>query len=219
MKRFRYLYILLLLLSLPGCAGNIKNISAEINSTDSIIVGKIETVPILWEFSLYEIKSRTEDRIDIAGKGFGLTKADKLQNRGYLFKVARPGSYILRLKKRSNDKNDHDDILRFEVPQGKLVYFGTVRIVIDRIAGPFPQGKTGKGSVAFKYHYERITEDETLKYFAEQHPQIFAAYKDKLIRIPSAPRPTYQTLLPDDNYRQDKFAPADISLSRFVWTL
>jgi len=207
MKRFRYLYILLLLLSLPGCAGNIKNVSTEINSADSIIVGKIETVPILWEFSLYEIKSKTEDRIDIAGKGFGLTKADKLQNRGYLFKVARPGSYILRLQKRSNNKNAHDDILRFEAPQGKLVYFGTVRIVIDKIAGPFPQsGTPGKGSVAFRYHYERITEDETLKYFAEQHPQIFAAYKDKLIRIPSAPRPTYHTLLPDDNYRHDKFA-------------
>ncbi len=208
MKRFCYLYILFLLLSLPGCAGNIKNISPAINSTDSIIVGNIETVPILWEFSLYEIKSKTEDRIDIAGKGFGLTRADKLQNRGYLFKVARPGSYILRLQKRSNNKNDHDDILRFEAPQGKLVYFGTVRIVIDRIAGPFRRGAgtSGKGSVAFKYHYERITEDETLKYFAQQHPQIFAAYKDKLIRIPSAPRPTYNTLLPDDNYRQDKFA-------------
>jgi len=208
MKRFCYLYILFLLLSLPGCAGNIKNISPAINSTESIIVGNIETVPILWEFSLYEIKSKTEDRIDIAGKGFGLTKADKLQNRGYLFKIARPGSYILRLQKRSNNKNDHDDILRFEAPQGKLVYFGTVRIVIDRIAGPFPpgSGNPGKGSVAFKYHYERITEDETLKYFAEQYPQIFAAYKDKLIRIPSAPRPTYNTLLPGDNYRQDKFA-------------
>jgi len=206
MKSFCYLYILFLLLSLTGCAGNIKNIPTEISSTDSIIVGNIETVPILWEFSLYEVKSKTEDQIDIAGKGYGLTKAGKLQNRGYLFKIARPGSYILRLQKRSNNKNDHDDILRFEAPQGKLVYFGTVRIVIDKIAAPFPHGKPGKGSVVFKYHYERIEEDETLKYFAEQYPQIFASYKDKLIRIPSAPRPTYHTLIPGDNSRQDKFA-------------
>jgi hypothetical protein len=208
MKQLFYLCLLLILFFSPGCANNIKNIPAEINSTDSIIVGNVETVPILWEFSLYEVKSKTEDKIDIAGKGFGLSAADKLQNRGYLFKITRPGSYILRLQKRSDYKNDHDNILRFEVPRGKLVYFSTVRIVIDRVAAPFFKGNTKqeKGTVAFKYHYERIEENETLKYFEEQYPQIYSAYKDKIIRIPASPRPTYNTLLPVDDCRQNKLA-------------
>lgn len=206
MKRLFYLYILFILFFSPGCTSNIKNISAGISSTDSIIVGRIETIPVLWEFSLYEEKSKTVDRIDIAGKGYGVSGAGKLQNQGYLFKIARPGIYILRLQKTNRNESEYDHLLRFHVPQGKLVYFGTIRIVLDHVAAPFFRGygKSEKTSIAFKYHYERIDEDDTLKHFADQYPEAYSTYKDKIIRIPSSARPTYITLLPGDNHLQSQ---------------
>lgn len=172
---------------LLGCARNIHSIPLEFRSTDSIIVGRIETVPVLWEFSLYEENSDAEDRVDIEGESFGLTKAGKLQNQGYLFKMASPGTYTLRLQK---GFRNHDDILRFDVPKGSLVYFHTIRVVIDRVEPSFQGGRTSKGvPLAFKYHYEHIDEDETLRHFADQYPQAYSLYKDKVIRVPSRSRP------------------------------
>ena len=200
MKRLCYL-ILIILFFLPGCTRNIKNISTDFNPTESIIVGYIETVPVLWEFSLYEERSKTEDQIEIAGMGFGLTKASKLQNQGYLFKIVRPGTYILRLRKLIGGKYDQDDILRFEVPEGKLVYFGTIKVVIDNVLFPSLRryGMPNNTPMMFKYHFVRIDEDETLKHFENQYPQAYSSYKDKIIRIPSSSRPTYITLLPNDH--------------------
>ena len=200
MKRLYYL-ILIILFFLPGCTRNIKNISTDFNPTESIIVGHIETVPVLWEFSLYEERSKTEDQIEIAGMGFGLTKASKLQNQGYLFKIVRPGTYILRLRKMIGGKYDQDNILRFEVPEGKLVYFGTIKVVIDNVSVPsFPRNRMpNETSMMFKYHFAGIDEDETQRHFADQYPQAYSSYKDKIIRIPSSSRPTYVTLLPNDH--------------------
>jgi hypothetical protein len=199
MKRSYYL-ILIVLFFLPGCTRNIKNITTDFNPTESIIVGHIETVPVLWEFSLYEERSKTEDQIEIAGMGFGLTKASKLQNQGYLFKIVRPGTYILRLQKMIEGKYEQDNILRFEVPEGKMVYFGTIKVVIDNVLGPFLRGYSvpNKTPMMFKYHFVGIDEDETLKYFKNQYPQAYSSYKDKMIRIPSPSRPTYLTFLPND---------------------
>jgi len=199
MKRLCYL-ILIILFFLPGCTRNIKNISTDFNPIESIIVGYIETVPVLWEFSLYEERSETEDQIEIAGMGFGLTKESKLQNQGYLFKIVRPGTYILRLRKLIGGKYDQDDLLRFEVPEGKLVYFGTIKVVIDNVLFPSLRryGMPNNTPMMFKYHFVRIDEDETLKHFENQYPQAYSSYKDKIIRIPSSSRPTYITLLPND---------------------
>ena len=195
MKRLFFI-ILLILFFLPGCTRNIRNVSTDIKPTESIFVGHIETVPVLWEFSLYEEKSETEDQIDIEGEGFGLTKASKLQNQGYIFKIVRPGIYILRLKKRIGE----DSILRVEVPEGKLVYFGTIKIVIDNVTVPsLPRYRMPNvTSMMFKYHYAGIDEDETLKLFADQYPQAYSSYKDKIIRIPFSSRSKYVTLFPSD---------------------
>jgi hypothetical protein len=200
MKRLFFI-ILLILFFLPGCTKNIRNISTDISPNESIIVGHIETVPVLWEFSLYEGNSKTEDQIDIAGEGFGLTKASKLQNRGYIFKIVRPGVYVLRLQKRIGGRNNHDNILRFAVPEGKLVYLGTIKIVIENVSVPsFPRNKMpNETSMMLKYRYTGIDEDETLRYFADQYPHVYSSYQDKIIRIPSSSRPTYMTLLPDDH--------------------
>jgi hypothetical protein len=200
MKRLFFI-ILLILFFLPGCIRNIRNVSTDISPTESIVVGHIETVPVLWEFSLYEEKSKTEDQIDIAGEGFGLTKASKLQNQGYIFKIVRPGTYILRLRKMIGGKYDQDNILRFEVPEGKLVYFGTIKVVIDNVMGPSLRrySMPNKTPMMFKYHFTGIDEDETLKHFENQYPQAYSSYKDKIIRIPSSSRPTYVTLLPNDH--------------------
>lgn len=201
MKRLFCLYILLMLFFSQGCANNIRNIPTDISSTESIIVGHIETIPVLWNYSLYEESSKTEDQIDIAGRGFGLSKASKLQNQGYLFKIARPGIYILRLQKKIGDKIAHDHILRFEVPEGKLVYFGTIRIVIDRVARPLQRDRMSKRTpIAFKYHYVHIDEDDTLKYFADQYPHAYSSYKDKIIRITTPSQPKFLTLLLSDNH-------------------
>ena len=166
MKRLFFI-VLLILFFLPGCTKNIRNVSTDITPTESILVGHIETVPVLWEFSLYEEKSKTEDQIDIAGEGFGLTKASKLQNQGYIFKSVRPGIYILRLQKRIGGRYDQDNIFRFEVPEGKLVYLGTIKIVIDNVAVPsLPRYRMpNETSMMFKYHYAGIVEDETLKLY------------------------------------------------------
>jgi hypothetical protein len=209
MKRLFYLYILVSLFFALGCARNIKNISADISPADSVIVGRIETVPVLWEFNLYEEKSNTEDQVSIAGKGYGLSEASKLQNQGYLFKIAGPGIYILRLQKRLKDNYEYDDILRFEVPKGNLVYFGTIRVVIDHVAAPYSREdrKSGNTSIAFKYHYERIDEDGTLKHFEALYPEIYSSYKDKIIWIPSSSRPTYVTFLMRDIHSHDTFTP------------
>ena len=199
MKKLFFI-ILLMLFVLPGCTKNIRNISTDISPTESIFVGHIETVPVLWEFSLYEEKSETEDQIDIEGEGFGLTKASKLQNQGYIFKIVRPGIYILRLQKRIGGRYDQDNILRFEVPEGKLVYFGTIKIVIDNVTVPsLPRYRMPNvTSMMFKYHYAGIDEDETLKLFADQYPQAYSSYKDKIIRIPFSSRSKYVTLFPSD---------------------
>jgi hypothetical protein len=196
MKRL-YCLILIIPFFLPGCTKNIKNISANFNPTESIIVGRIETVPVLREFSLFEERSKTEDQIEIEGMGFGLTKASKLQNQGYLYKIVRPGTYILRLHKTIGEEYAQDNILRFEVPEGKLVYFGTIKIVIDRVLSQSPRGY--KTPMMFKYHFVGINEDETLKHFETQYPEAYSFYEDKIIRIPSPSRPTYMTLLPDDH--------------------
>jgi hypothetical protein len=196
-----YYFILIIPFFLLGCTRNIKNISADFNPTESIIVGHIETVPVLGEFSLYEERSKTEDQIEIAGMGFGLTKASKLQNQGYLFKIVRPGTYIFRLNKMIGGKYDQDNILRFEVPEGKLIYFGTIKVVIDNVWDPSLRrySMPNKTPMMFKYHFVGIDEDETLKHFENQYPQAYSSYKDKIIRIPSSSRPTYMTLLPGDH--------------------
>ena len=187
MKRV-WFYILLIPFVLLACAGNIQNISNDSGAGGALIVGRIETIPALWEFSLYEEQSRTEDSIDIGGKGYGLTKAGKLQNEGYIFKIARPGSYVLRLKKKIGHKETHDNILRFEVPEGKMVYFGTIRIVIESVQRPLPGDPMSKRvPVAFRYRYVQIDEKETLKHFQEQYPQAYAAYKDKMIKARPTP--------------------------------
>ncbi len=203
MKRLYYL-ILIIPFFLPGCTRNIKNISADFNPTESIIVGRIETVPVLREFSLYEERSKTEDQIEIEGMGFGLTKASKLQNQGYIFKIVRPGTYILRLHKTIGGEYAHDAILRFQVPEGKLIYFGTIKVVIDKYSMP------NKAPMMFKYHFVGIDEDETLKHFENQYPQAYSSYKDKIIRIPSRSRPTYTTFLPDEHCSDH-----DLALSPF----
>jgi hypothetical protein len=199
-KRLFYI-ILTILFFLPGCARNIKNISTDFKPTESIVVGYIETVPILREFSLYEERSKSEDQIEIAGMGFGLTKAKKLQNQGYLFKIVRPGTYILRLQKIMGGEYDHDNILRFDVPEGKLVYFGTIKVVIDNVLGPSLRsyGMPNKTPMMIKYHFAGINEDETLKHFENQYPQAYSFYKDNIIRIPPSTRPIYMTSLPNDH--------------------
>jgi hypothetical protein len=199
MKRLFFI-ILLIFFFLPGCTRNIRNVSTDISPIESMLVGHIETVPVLWEFSLYEEKSKTEDQIDIEGEGFGLTKASKLQNRGYIFKIVRPGIYILRLQKRVEGRYDQDKILRFEVPEGKLVYFGTIKIVIDNVSVPsLPRYSMPKKTpMMFKYHFVGIDEDETLKHFADHYPQAYSSYKDRIIRIPFSSRPKYVTFLPHD---------------------
>ncbi|MGO9138442.1 MAG: hypothetical protein ACLP9S_17645 [Syntrophales bacterium] len=203
MKRLFFI-VLLILFFLPGCTRNIRNVSTDIKPTESVFVGHIETVPVLWEFSLYEEQSKTEDQIDIAGEGFGLTKASKLQNQGYIFKIVRPGIYVLRLKKRIGE----DSILRVEVPEGKLVYFGTIKIVIDTVSVPSLQRyrMPNEPSMMFKYHYAGINEDETLKHFADQYPEVYSSYKDKIIRIPSSSRPTQVTLFSSDYYLDSDLA-------------
>jgi hypothetical protein len=201
-KRMKRLYCVILTIPffLTGCTRNIKNISPDFSPSESLIVGHIETVPGLREFDLYEEVSETEDQIEIAGTGYGLTKASKLQNQGYLFKIVRPGAYTLRLRKTLRGEFDQDAIVRFDVPEGKLVYFGTIRVVIDNILGPSRRyNLPNKTSMMFKYHFVGVAEDETLKYFANQYPQAYSAYKDKIIRIPASPRPTYMTLSPDDH--------------------
>jgi len=207
MKKLYYL-MLIIPFFLPGCTRNIKNISTDFNPTESIIVGHIETVPGLREFKLYEEVSKTEDQIEIAGMGFGLTKASKLQNQGYIFKMVRPGTYILRLQKMIEGKYDQDNILRFKVPEGKLVYFGTIKVVIDNVLGPSLRRYNGpnQSAMIFKYHFVGIDEDETLKLFENQYPQTYSSYKDKIIRIPSSSRPTFMTLLPNDHCSDDDLA-------------
>ena len=199
MKRLFFI-ILLVIFFLPGCTRNIRNVSTNISPTESIVVGRIQTVPVLWEFSLYEENSRIEDSIDIEGEGFGLTKTSKLQNQGYIFKIVHPGIYILRLQRRVGDRYAQDNILRFEVPEGNLVYFGTIKIVIDNVAVPFPPGykMPNVTSMMFKYHYAGIDEDETLKFFADKYPEAYSSYKDKIIRIPFSSRSKYVTLFPSD---------------------
>jgi len=200
MKKLFFI-IMLILLSLSGCTRNIRNVSTDISPSESLFVGHIETVPALWEFSLYEEKSKTEDQIDIAGEGFGLTRAGKLQNQGYIFKIVRPGVYVLRLQKKTGGKYNYDNILRLEVQEGKLVYFGTIRVVIDNLSMPSFQRyrMPNETPMRFKYHYAAIDEDETLKHFADQYPQAYSSYKDKIVRIPSFSRPTYTTSLPEDH--------------------
>jgi hypothetical protein len=191
MKRAFCRLILMILFFLAGCSTNIKNISADLDPAESIIVGRIETVPGFRDFSLYEAGSKTEDQIEIAGAGFGLTRASKLQNQGFLFKIVRPGTYILRLKKVIGGEYAQDDIVRFGVPEGRLVYFGTIRIVIDGYSMPH------QTPVMFKYHFAGIDENETLKYFANQYPQAFSAYEGRIIRILSHRRPTHMTYFPE----------------------
>ena len=207
MKRLFFI-ILLIIFFLPGCARNIRNVSSTISPTESIVVGRIETVPVFWEFSLYEENSRIGDTIDIEGEGFGLTKESKLQNQGYIFKIVRPGIYVLRLQRRIEDRYAQDNILRFEVPEGKLVYFGTIKIVIDNVAVPFPPRykMPNVTSMMFKYHYAGIAEDETLKLFADRYPQVYSSYKDKIIRIPFSSRSQYVTLFPSDYCSEDDLA-------------
>ena len=186
-----YFLIFIIPFFLPGCTRNIKNISADVHPTESLIVGRIETVPVLREFALFEERSKTEDRIEIAGMGFGLTKAGKLENQGYLYKIVRPGTYVLRIHKELGGEYAQDDILRIEVPKGKLVYFGTIKIVIDTVASKSPRGY--ETTMMFKYHFVGINEDDTLKHFENQYPEAYSAYKDKIIRIPSPSRPKYLT--------------------------
>lgn len=210
MKRLFFI-ILLILFFLPGCTRNIRNVSIDISSNESILVGRIETVPVLWEFSLYEEKSQTQDQIDIEGEGFGLTKARKLQNQGYVFKVVSPGIYVLRVQKRIEEGYDQDNILRFEVPEGKLVYFGTIKIVIDKIMVPsLPRNRMPNvASMKFNYHYAGIDEDETLKLFADQYPQAYSSYKDKIIRVLFSSRSkTHVTLIPGDYSADTGMEPA-----------
>lgn len=191
MRICKFCMALMLICSVAGCAGNIRNVSTEagaIGAKESLLAGRIETIPAFWEFSLYDEETGTEDEIDIGGKGFGITRAQKLQNEGYIFKIVRPGLYVLRLRKLAGQGETYDEILRFKVSEGRLFYFGTIKIAIDNVQPSAPlRGRKGevRQHLAFRYHYQYIPEDETLRFFENLYPDVYAAFKDRMIRIPS----------------------------------
>ena len=126
-------------------------------------------------------------------------------------KSSSPGIYVLRVQKRIEEGYDQDNILRFEVPEGKLVYFGTIKIVIDKIMVPsLPRNRMPNvASMKFNYHYAGIDEDETLKLFADQYPQAYSSYKDKIIRVLFSSRSkTHVTLIPGDYSADTGMEPA-----------
>jgi hypothetical protein len=178
----------LILLTLTGCAGNIRNISTAYDPAESVIVGHIQTVPILWDFILYDVKNHRENSVEIAGPGYGLTRAGQLQNQGYIFKMIRSGSYMLRLRKVSGGDYAYDDILRFDIPPGTLIYFGTIKVVVDQVmmdpSGSRPGGRS-QAPLMFRYRFVGTDEDDTLQQFAKQYPAIYEAYKSRIVRIQS----------------------------------
>jgi len=178
----------LILLILPGCAGNIRNISTGFDPADSVIVGRIRTVPVLWDYILYDEKNHQENAVEIAGEGYGLTKAGKLQNEGYIFKMIRPGKYMLRLRKVKGGEYAYDDILHFDIPPGTLIYFGTITAVVDQVMmdpSRLRSNRAGQAPVMFRYRFVSTDEDDTLQQFAKQYPGTFEAYKSRIVRTQS----------------------------------
>jgi len=191
----RFLVLPLILLLLPGCAANIRNISSDFDPAASVVVGRIQTVPIFWDFSLFEERTKTEDLIEIAGAGYGLTKATRLQNEGYVFKAIRPGVYVLRLRKVQDGEYANDDIIRIHVGEGSLVYFGTVKVVVDEVTvDPSQLQAKGLNRAPFrlKYHFVAVDEEATLQHFEKQYPEAYAAFRNRIVRIQShAPAKEY----------------------------
>jgi len=178
----------LILFILPGCAGNIRNISTGFDPAESVIVGHIQTVPVLWDFILYDEKSHRESSVEIAGEGYGLTQASQLQNQGYIFKMIRPGSYMLRLRKVSGGKYAYDDILHFDIPPGTLIYFGTIKVAVDQVVldpSRLRTDRAGQAPLMFRYRFVGADEDDTLQQFAKQYPGTYEAYKSRIVRIQS----------------------------------
>jgi hypothetical protein len=193
---FRVLPLILLVLS--GCAANIRNVSSDIKPAESVVVGRIQTVPIFWDFGLFEERSKTEDRIEIAGSGYGVTKASRLQNEGYVFKTIRPGVYMLRLRKVQDGEYANDDILRIQVDAGSLVYFGTVKVVVDEVIVDPSQlhaRALNRAPLKLKYHFVGIDEEATLRHFEKQYPEAYAAFKKRIVRIRSKALPKEYILL------------------------
>ena len=80
--------------------------------------------------------------------------------------------------------------MRLEIPEGKLVYFGTVKVVVDEVLIDQSQLRSrtaNKAPMMFKYYFVAIDEDETLRQFEKQYPQAYASYKGKIIRIQTLP--------------------------------
>jgi hypothetical protein len=68
--------------------------------------------------------------------------------------------------------------------------------------------------IAFKYHYVHINEDDTLKYFADQYPLAYSAYKGKFIRISPPSQPKYLILHPSDNHFHNKISSVALKTTK-----
>jgi len=83
----------------------------------------------------------------------------------------------------------YDEILRFNVPKGKLINLGSIRIVTDSTssfnyswgAGVYGRAKTTE--TTYTYHFERVHDDSPLWWFQDQYPEVYQMFKEKIIRI------------------------------------
>ena len=168
-----FLKTCLVLLMLVGCASNIKDVSRNIDDIQgqSIVVGRIEGFnDVFNNFSLYEENTRVSDNLLY---GFYSGQREVLRSQGYFFKTVRPGTYILRFIN-FNSSPAYNNILRFDVPEGKLINLGTIKIVIDN--------SSVRGTVSTAtYHFERVNDDSALYQLENQYPDVYRMYKEKLI--------------------------------------
>ncbi len=133
-------------------------------------------------------------------------KNARLNKMGYFFVLAKPGDYALRLLRPNNeivrltpadslrtrvfanlpdaarrslpaDALDLDTLVQsFAVPANKLLYRGTVAV-----RGFLPPIRTGAGAL-LKVESETVKEEDTLKAFAKEFPDVYAIYENRIVR-------------------------------------
>jgi hypothetical protein len=186
--------LLIPLLALFSCSSGRRLRAADIDrAEDSIVVGRISIRPgpdcqkvlSLPRMELRSVGQRTSIPYEI--HDLVLSEKERRIDLPIAEKVG-PGRYDIRIKvvEGSWDPTWLDagmlTLVRFDIPKGFLVYFGTVEIdVTCEEFGKPGQAKYAGHTIGADYEFE-------LNRFQEEHPEIFQMYRGRIIRsVPENP--------------------------------
>ena len=183
---------------LCACSSSMNIRSGDIQSQeDSIIIGRLRFLPgpnctKLFQLPTFKLRNATKNTASTFATPEWTNPEMGQSIEIPISRKANPGTHQLQIEVTEAPSQsvwldlNLLTLIQFEVPQGFLVYFGTVEVEIDC-------DESGKRSVAHYVNHTISNEFEfEINVFREEFPQVYEMYKNKIIQ--EAPEPTWKEL-------------------------